>query len=96
MASMHAPGYEPPVVEPIAVQDIYVSGLQSIEELGDGVFRFVLYVNQKNTNGDVEHVVVGRLISTAENARNCARESLQVLGRFFMRNCVECLRKGCH
>ena len=53
-----------PLTEPIAVQDIYVSGLARIEDLG-ACFRFTYYSTQRPLNGgehDLERVIVARIV----------------------------------
>lgn len=85
-----------PVAEPFVVQDVYATGLLRIEEASPGTFRYVFYVNQVSTFGEPERVIVSRLVMPADAAREGSRASLKALGRYFLRNCVECLKMGCH
>lgn len=63
---------ELPLVEPIAVQDIFISGIAEIEDIGDGMFRYVLYTVRTNPHDrTTERVVVASLVMTKESiARN--------------------------
>jgi hypothetical protein len=85
-----------PIAEPFVVQDIYATGLLRVEDIGAGTFRFVFYVNQVSTFGEPERVIVSRLVMPADAAREGSRASLKALGRYFLRNCVECLKQSCH
>jgi len=85
-----------PVTEPIAIPDVYATGLLRVESVGAGAFRFVFTVDQQSVAGDMEKVIVCRIILSADSAREAAREALRILGRFFMRDCIACLHKGLH
>lgn len=53
------------LTEPIAIQDVYASGLAEAEDLGDGNFRFTFYARQKSLYdyaGSIEYVVVARIV----------------------------------
>jgi hypothetical protein len=57
-----------PLTEPIAVQDIYCSGLARIEDLGS-CLRFTFYASQRPICGDdhdIDRVVVARLVLSKE------------------------------
>ena len=75
--------------------DIYASGLASAEDIGDGQWRFVFYVNQRSLyGGEEERVVVARLVMPAAAA---------VVGSFTALNAMngvprecQCLRRCAH
>jgi hypothetical protein len=53
------------LTEPIAIQDVFASGLAEAEDLGDGNYRFTFYARQKSIHdyaGAIEYVVVARII----------------------------------
>lgn len=53
------------LTEPIAIQDIFASGLAEAEDMEDGNFRFTFYARQKSIHdrsGAVEYVVVARIV----------------------------------
>jgi hypothetical protein len=54
-----------PVIEPIAVPDVYVSGVLPKEELGGGLFRVTAYAIQRCTDGTDCAVIVSRHIVCA-------------------------------
>lgn len=59
-----------PLTEPIAVPDIFVSGLARIEDLGS-CFRFTYFSNQRPLQGDahdLERVVVARIVMPKDAA----------------------------
>lgn len=88
--------HQAPVAEPFVVQDIFASGLLRVENLGGGVYRFVMFANQVSAFGEAERIVVARIVMPADAAREGARMSLKEMGLHFLRNCVECLRQSCH
>ncbi len=49
------------LIDPHQVQDIFISGLGDIEEVGDGCDRFVLYSRQMK-NGRETFVVAARIV----------------------------------
>lgn len=51
-----------PLVEPIAVQDVFATGLHDVENVG-GCWRFTIYSRQTSvTDGSAENVVVARIV----------------------------------
>jgi hypothetical protein len=53
------------LTEPIAIQDVFASGLAQAEDLQDGNFRFTFYARQKSLHdyaGTIEYVVVARIV----------------------------------
>lgn len=69
---------EIPLVEPVAIPDIFVSGLGRMEHLGPNM-RFTFYALQHPINGDchgMERVIVARLILSAEAATSAAMAAI--------------------
>lgn len=87
--------HEAPVAEPFVVQDIFVSGLLRVENAGPGTSRFVLYVNQMSSCGEMERVIVCRIIMSTEAAREASRQTL-VATNEPLRLCSECPKQSCH
>lgn len=85
-----------PLVEPAVVQDIYASGMSSAEDIGDGNYRFTFYCNQRNISGDMERIIVSRLVLPGASAREAAMNALTMLGGVFLRDCAQCLKVGMH
>jgi len=83
-----------PVAEPFVVQDVFVSGLLRIEAVAPDTFRFVFYVNQVSSFGEMERVIVARLVVGAEAARAGSVATLATLSE--PRVCTECPRQSCH
>jgi hypothetical protein len=62
-----------PVIEPIAVPDVFVSGVLPKEELGDGLIRVTAYAIQRCTDGTECAVIVSRhIICEATMAKSIA------------------------
>ena len=60
---------EAQLIDPIAVQDIYVSGIGRVEDVGGGCIRITFYAAQKAIlDGTAERVVVARLVGPASAA----------------------------
>ena len=74
----------PPLVELSTVQDVFCTGIARIENLGGGCFRFVLFVDQQDTDGRPERVVVERLIIHRENVPRAVRQMLTIAGTPFI------------
>jgi hypothetical protein len=53
-----------PVVETTVIADVFVSGIARVEQLGNGVLRFVLYCDQIGPAGH-ERAIVARLLWSA-------------------------------
>lgn len=70
-----------PVVEPIVVQDTYVTGLHDVEGVGEGAFRFTFIVTQKSIfDHRTEHVVVARLVLHRRAVYHAAKWALKAIG----------------
>lgn len=50
------------IIEPIAVIDCYADGLGAVQIMKGGNARFVMYVDQINEHGVVEHIVVAKVV----------------------------------
>ena len=83
-----------PVAEPFVVQDVFVSGLLRIEAVAPDTFRFVFFVNQVSSFGEMERVIVARLVVGAEAARAGSMATLATLSE--PRVCTECPKQSCH
>lgn len=56
-----------PLVEPIAVLDVFISGIAEAEELEDGMIRLICYSKRKNPHDcSLERVVVASIVMTKE------------------------------
>lgn len=52
-----------PLTDPVPIQDLFVSGLADVEDLGSGCWRFTFFVHQKSIeSGEDERVVVERIV----------------------------------
>lgn len=72
-----------PLSEPVVIQDIFVSALAQIEDLGEGIMRFTFTARQKSIHdyaGVVENVVVARLIMPVGAALGGTKETMKALG----------------
>lgn len=66
--------------EPIAVTDIFASGLGRVETLAGGNMRFTFFVEQMNTfDGGRERAVVLKLIMTTDAVRDAVLTALTAL-----------------
>lgn len=71
-----------PLVETLAVTDVYVSGVADIEDLGGGNYRFTWYVRQRSPlTGKTERLIVARNVCSAEVAREICSSTLDMIGR---------------
>jgi len=56
-----------PFTEPIAVPDVFVSGVGRVDPIGDGIFRITYYVDHHSAfDGRSEKVVVARMLISGE------------------------------
>ncbi len=69
-----------PLVEPIAVQDVYVSGVSEAEDISDGLLRLTFYANQRSVTGDRERVIVDRVVLSAGAAEALVIILMEALG----------------
>jgi hypothetical protein len=68
-----------PIIEPIAVPDVYVSGVLPKEELGGGLVRVTAYAIQRGPDGTQCAVIVSRhVVCEADMMRNIASLMLDV------------------
>lgn len=62
-----------PIIEPIAVPDVYVSGVLPKEELGGGLIRVTAYAVQRCPDGTDCAVIVSRhIVCEADMAKSIA------------------------
>lgn len=50
------------LIEPMAIMDVYACGLGTVQMLKGGNARFIMYIDQENEAGVVEHVVCAKII----------------------------------
>lgn len=56
-----------PITEPLAVPDVFISGVLSIESIGGGCVRYTCYVNQISPHdGSPERVICLRVVAPRE------------------------------
>lgn len=55
------------LVEPFAVIDIFVSGVAAVEILKGNLIRFIHCVDQTNEAGEIEHIVVAKIVMPLES-----------------------------
>lgn len=83
--------------EPHPIHDIVVQGIAGIEDMGSGWFRYTLYATQKSLiDGSEEHVVVARLIASAETSRRNSEMVLSAIGAIPPSLCVHCFKRMHH
>lgn len=67
-----------PVIEPIAVPDVFVSGVFPKEDLGGGLIRVTAYAIQRGPDGIRYAVIVSRhVVCETDMARNIAELSCE-------------------
>lgn len=58
-----------PAIEPVVIMEERVSGIHSIEDLGDGLYLVTLYKRQRSViDGTWEHIIAGRLSMSHRDA----------------------------
>lgn len=68
-----------PLIEPISIPDIYLSGVANIEMLGSAA-RFVLYVDRYPSDGRPhEREVVAKLVVTLDCLPKSVRKTLRFM-----------------
>jgi hypothetical protein len=81
------------LVEPVPVQDIFVSGLGAVEDLGGGVYRFVFFSRQY-VEGEEERVTVAKLVGQMDAIPPAIFMAAQAIGFSLTGQFVP--RKGAH
>ena len=66
--------FDLPLVEPAVIADVFVSGIARIEQIGNGVLRFVLYCEQTGPMGR-EHAIVAKLLWSAADLPEAVRKT---------------------
>lgn len=71
------------LVETFVVQDVYVSGLHDIENLGEGDYRFTFYVKQRSTQDQMtdDRIVVARIVMSTSSILSGIQQTMRALGR---------------
>jgi hypothetical protein len=79
------------VIEPAYVQDIFVTGIEEIEELGDCA-RFSLYVDAEplGYEGPTEHHIRVKIVISIENLPKAIRMAMCFLLRMLRKRCRCC------
>jgi hypothetical protein len=69
------------VTEPIAVPDVFISGLHSIEDIGGRCVRYTCYVNQTSVHdGTPERVICLRIVVPREAVIRNLLEAARFVG----------------
>jgi hypothetical protein len=55
-------GSEPPLVETVYCPDIFATGIARVERVGGECVRLILYAEQENEAGQIERVIVCKLV----------------------------------
>jgi hypothetical protein len=74
-----------PLVEHVAVQDIFVSGLARIDDIGGGNLRFTFFTKQRSSmflDERTENVVTLRIVMHAAAACDGSKASLCAVSEF--------------
>jgi hypothetical protein len=70
-----------PLIEPIPIQDIFVSELHDVQEVRDGVFRFTFVTKQRSMVDQSEELVVSaRILATTAAILFAAKWALKAIG----------------
>lgn len=64
-----------PLVEPVVIQDIFVTDLHNVEHVGDGVYRFTFFVSQQG-----DRVCAARLVLESAAILRAATWALRAIG----------------
>lgn len=67
--------------EPVVVQDIFVSGLSHMEDLGDGNWRLVFFAKQHSPYGGEEFVTVCKIIAPTSAILAGVKTVMTALGK---------------
>lgn len=67
-----------PVIEPIAIEDTFISGISQIETVGSCV-RFTFYVDHTGGGRDPERVVVDKLVIALDDLPKAVGKALRYL-----------------
>lgn len=67
--------------EPVAVEEVYVSGLAHVEDMGDGNYRLTFFQRRQSLYGGVENVVACRMVATPQAMLDGVKTVMGALGR---------------
>jgi hypothetical protein len=68
--------------EIVPVQDTVCSGLGAIERIGGGMYRFWFYIEQTDDDGQVEKIVVSKLVAPASAVPPAVLQIYGALNKF--------------
>lgn len=74
-----------PMIDVNGIQDIFISGLGEIEQVGGSCLRFVFYA-QQHIGGRDEMIVVARLVLPMEAVGPAAMAALKAVGVSIVRD----------
>lgn len=84
-------------IEPIAVTDIFASGLAFVEDIGSGCFRLTFYVEQRcSQSGEHERVIIARIVMSEPASVACSMETLSLTGAKSPESRPACDPVHCH
>lgn len=66
--------------EVVPIQDIFSSGMGTIERLEGGCLRFWFYVTQTRDDGTRERVVTARIVAPTASVADAVMQMIAVLG----------------
>lgn len=69
------------LTEPVVLDDVYVSGLAHIEDIGDGNYRLLFYKKQRSLYGGDEAVIVCRMVATPQAMLQGVKMVMKALGK---------------
>jgi len=74
----------PGLIDPDRVPDTFAEGFASIEKIGDACVRFTLYATRDLGDGDIDRLVVARIIAPTSELPTWLRQTQAVMagGRF--------------
>lgn len=71
------------LTEPIAIQDVFASGLADAEDMGDGNIRFTFYARQKSFLDyahETEFIIVARIILPFPAVTGALQRAMKAVG----------------
>jgi hypothetical protein len=79
----------PQMIDAYGVQDVFITGLGSIEQVGGGCLRFVFFSEQHSGDRD-ERFVVARLVLPMEAVGPAALAALKAIGMKMITDPASC------
>lgn len=65
------------LIEPVAVPDVFVSGLSHIEQLEGGNLRFVCYISTPMPNGEREYAIAAKIVIPVESVPDAIQKAME-------------------